>query len=445
MGLIQPKPFLDKFKLRHHAVGTERRRNLSKIILEKNTPFPLPISYSDIDASFFDWVDKTLDIAYDGKKLPTYKLFSNQKISEYSQTWQNLDDTGNIIMNFKTITRENNPQHGENQGGNYNIPGHRDYPMFIVPVLQENGEEAYDLYTMKQPFAVNFTYTVNLITNKYELLNEFNEMINYEFQSLECYISPNGHAMPMFLDAINDESEYTIDDRKFYSQSYQIKVMGYIIRKEDYKVERIPSRFIMRFIDDTDSIKQSKVKRNHIKDLPKSFSGFTKEIDVKCNIGVNGPTSIKKEHSTVVLKEEELSDNCCIKKDDNHYYNKKLEYEINIPDCESALTFTIDNDMVLDEVETNNVYDFVLYINKEFTDLDWDVKFYKGDEVEIKITRDDLFKPSSLTLVGYDPNVVIDRNLNPESALDEIPDEEKIIVDNDSEEFNGSGETASDD
>ena len=41
--------------------------------------------------------------------------------------------------------------------------------------------------------------------------------------------------MPMFLDAINDESEYTIDDRKFYSQSYQIKVMGYIIRKRIIK------------------------------------------------------------------------------------------------------------------------------------------------------------------------------------------------------------------
>ena len=35
-----PKSSLDKFKLRHQAYGLERRRNMSKIILEKGTPFP---------------------------------------------------------------------------------------------------------------------------------------------------------------------------------------------------------------------------------------------------------------------------------------------------------------------------------------------------------------------------------------------------------------------
>ena len=132
MTMIQPKPYIDKLKLRHKSFGKERRRNLSKIILDKGTPFPKPITYQDIDKSFFDWVDEKLDISYDGKKLPTYKLFSSQKISEYSETWKNLDETGNIIMNFKTVTRDNNPQHGENQGGNYNIPGHRDYTMLSL-------------------------------------------------------------------------------------------------------------------------------------------------------------------------------------------------------------------------------------------------------------------------------------------------------------------------
>ena len=110
--MIQPKPYIDKLKLRNKSFGKERRRNLSKIILDKGTPFPKPITYQDIDKSFFDWVDEKLDISYDGNKLPTYKLFSSQKISEYSETWKNLDETGNIIMNFKTVTRDNNPQIG---------------------------------------------------------------------------------------------------------------------------------------------------------------------------------------------------------------------------------------------------------------------------------------------------------------------------------------------
>ena len=261
MNFIQPKPYMDAIRLRNKAFGTERRRNMSKLILEKSTPFPLPVEFEDIDSAFFEWVDKKLEITYDGKKLPTYKLFSNQKISEYSQTWNNLDETGNIVMNFKTITRENNPQHGESQGGSYNIPGNRDYPMFYVPVLQENGEEAYDLYTMKQPMSVNFMYTVSIICNKYELFNQFGQLLLYEFSGLECYLWPNNHPMPMVIESVNDESEYSIDDRKYYAQSYIIKLMGYIIRKEDFKVTKIPSRFVVRML--TDESKKSKKKKKH--------------------------------------------------------------------------------------------------------------------------------------------------------------------------------------
>ena len=76
MALIQPKPYLDKMSLRRHAYGTERRRNMSKMILDYGTPLPKPIEYADIDRAMFDWVDKVLDLNYDGKRLPTYKLSS---------------------------------------------------------------------------------------------------------------------------------------------------------------------------------------------------------------------------------------------------------------------------------------------------------------------------------------------------------------------------------
>jgi hypothetical protein len=170
-------------------------------------------------------------------------------------------------MNFKTITRENNPQYGESQGGSYNVPGNRDYPMFCVPVLQENGEEAYDLYTMKQPLSVNFMYTVSVICNKYEILNKFNEAIQYEFSALECYIAPNDHYMPMVIESINDESEYSLDDRKYYAQTYNIKVLAYIIRKEDFKVTKIPSRFSVRLLGTEKLHKYKKVKKNDGKNV----------------------------------------------------------------------------------------------------------------------------------------------------------------------------------
>ncbi len=162
---------MNNLPFRRKAMYTERRRNISKIILEKGTPLPKPVTYEDIDATFYEWVDKTLDIAYDGTRLPTYKLFSNQRISEYSQTWSNQDENGNLVLNFKTITRENNPKKGNMYGGMSAVPGDRDYTMFFVPVLQENGTEAYEKYTMKLPTMVDFKYVVTVVTNKYELLN----------------------------------------------------------------------------------------------------------------------------------------------------------------------------------------------------------------------------------------------------------------------------------
>ena len=405
MSIIQPKPFMDRLRLRNHAVGIERRRNMSKIILEKQTLFPKPVEYAEIDKTFFDWVDKKLDIVYNGKKLPTYKLFSNQKLSEYSQTWENLDDTGNIIMNFKTITRENNPQHGESQGGNYNVPGNRDYPMFYVPVLQENGEEAYDLYSMKQPLSVNFMYTVSVICNKYEILNKFNEMMHYEFSALECYISPNDHPMPMVIENITDESEYSIDDRKYYSQSYQIKLMAYIIRKEDFKVTKIPSRFTVK-INSSDS--KNKYKKSVIDDcwlgkLENSIAvnneqtGIKEELpkfEVHSGIEICEPLlDLPTPHRTPSVKIEEIPE-CCFKKE-NPYVNKVMKLIADFPYCEEhSVMFSADTVIDIDEIETNNVHDFVIKINGEVQSFEDEVTLQIGDEVFINISREDEYGDS---------------------------------------------------
>ncbi len=435
-----PKAYRDRLRLRNHAIGTERRRNLSKIILEHGTPTPLPVEYEDIDKAFFKWVDEKLDVVYNGQKLPTYKLFSNQKLSEYSQTWENLDDTGNIIMNFKTITRENNPQHGESQGGNYNVPGNRDYPMFYVPVLQENGEEAYDLYSMKQPLSVNFMYTVSIICNKYEILNKFNEMMHYEFSALECYISPNDHPMPMVIENINDESEYNIDDRKYYSQSYQIKLMAYIIRKEDFKVTKIPSRYKVGIYHDESRKKYKKNviddcwlgKLNNVTVVTKTKKGLERELPKLetlsafevCETPITLPAPPP--HPNVII-EEEIPE-CCFKKDDP-YVHKKMKIIANFPYCEEhTVTFTVDAVIDIDTIETNNVHDFVIKINGKVQNFEDEVTLNIGDEVFINISREDEYGDSSLSIVGTDPETVIDTRIDPESELDAPIMEEDIYV-----------------
>ena len=445
MHFIQPKPYINHMRLRNHAIGTERRRNMSKIVLEKGTFFPKPVTYEDIDQAFFDWVDKKLDIVYDGKKLPTYKLFSNQKLSEYSQTWQNLDDTGNIIMNFKTITRENNPQYGENQGGNYNVPGNRDYPMFYVPVLDENGEESFEVYSMKQPVSVNFMYTVSVICNKYEILNKFNETIQYEFSALECYIAPNDHPMPMLIENINDESEYNIDDRKYYAQSYQIKLMAYIIRQEDYKVTQLPARLKMNIIPRE---KNENAKKKRFDDCWLGKMDEITTIDRGQRKKPTEDTQLPKLETLsafeVCEKPLEIGDvpvidyngveeyddipECCNKKE-SPYKHKVIKLIAEFPDCEPReTTFICDVTMDIDTIELKNVYDFVIKLNGIVQTFEDDTRFNPGDEIEIKITRKDEFKDSMLIIKGTNPDEVYDIRENPESELDSEPIEEDIYV-----------------
>lgn len=422
MPAQQPKKYVDHLKYRRHAFGLERRRNMSKIVLERGTPFPNAIAYDDIDTAFFNWVDKVIDLVYSGKRLPTYKLFSTQRISEYGQTWKNVDEKGDMVLNFKSITRENNPQKGENQGPYYNIPGHGNCTMFYVPVLLDNGTEALDKYTMKQPFSVNFSYKVAIITNSYEMLNKMNEKMQYEFNAITCYLDVLGHPMPMTLESVSDESEYAIDDWKYYSQVFDVKVKGYIIRREDYHVERIPSRMTLGV---------SVVSEGKASKLPKPGERIdTIEWDYSKNRGVDAcgyetHPEPKDQNPYVDVIEEEI----CPKPDDPPYYYKVIKIIIDYGYCSSSVTFTMDKEVIIETVETENVYDFKLIINCEEMNLDNDVTIYPGDEVTVKITKNDLYKASKVTFSGYDPNSKLPKDYNPESQLDDnIVDEEDIYV-----------------
>ena len=315
--------------------------------------------------------------------------------------------------------------------------------MFCVPVLQENGDEAYDLYSMKQPLSVNFMYTISVICNKYEILNKFNETMQYEFSALECYIAPNDHPMPMVIENINDESEYSIDDRKYYAQSYQIKLMAYIIRAEDFKVTKIPSRYVTKIMIDEN--RKTKKKRfddcwlgsmddlvtiNKVQRQKPTEETQLPKLEVMSAFEVcEKPLAI---NDVAVVEHYEKDDDeipeCCYKKY-SPYANKIIKLIAEFPECEELET-TFINDVIIDidTIELKNVYDFVVKLNGVVQTFEDDTRFNPGDEINIKITRKDDFKDSTFIIKGTDPNEVYDTRENPESELDVIPNEEDIYV-----------------
>lgn len=232
-------------KLKDKEYGNPLRLSYQREIMSDETLVPKKLEYEDIDYEFTKFVEEKLEMVVDGEVLPTYTLFSNQRFSEYSQTWEHTDDEENLLMNFKTIIRENNPKFGKNQDDNVAIPGDRKYTVLMRTVLEDNGDESYEIYTIKQPFTIDLTYKVSLITDKFENLNKFNMLVQSLFKAKQYYIRPNGHFVPMILEDISDETTYGVDERKFFIQTYTIRVMSYIIREEDIEIQKVPKRKIV--------------------------------------------------------------------------------------------------------------------------------------------------------------------------------------------------------
>lgn len=347
------RAYKNRLLLRRPSVGHDRRREIAKGTLKDSTPLPKTLLYKDIDECFSEWVKEELSIAFEGELLPTISLYSSQRFSEYMQTWGNVDDKKNIILNFKAITRENNPKTGTIVGQTKNIPGEHPALLKTVEAYDSNNRKYYIDYRMKQPMPIDLVYTVSLLTNKYELLNEFNMIVNDKFKAIDTYIQPNGHFIPMKLNDISDESEYSIDNRQFYSQSYNITVMGYIITEDDFIVEERPE------------IKYA---------------------------------SYENEKGTYADIEEFECDNA------SQYQYKKINLIIHFESCSTSYKFKIDTNFESQTIETENVRFYRLWINDvEVKDFENKIRVRENDEIKIKgLTRFNAYKESIITFKGYD-------------------------------------------
>ena len=371
-------------KLRNSAYGPERRKNLAKEILKDSTPIPKPLEYKDIDEEFKRWVEQDLDISFEGEKLPTIALFSNQRFSEYMQSWANVDDKKNLLMNFKIITREPNPKAGSLVGETRNIPGERTYLMRRVPARDRNNRPYFIDYRVKQPFTVDLIYTVNVVTSKYQLLNDFNLMMNDKFKAIDCYIRPNGHFIPMELTDISDESEYSIDNRQFYSQSYMIKVKAYIITRDSYKVVETPMLKLYGFEEGGRS---------------KSYAQI-EELE-SCEMQ-------KEEQEENTEKETEVP----------------ATITIHVSECSSTYKFKLDCDFKSSGSTNSNIRYYKVSVNGEreieFM-FDTPVMLHNGDEIVVNnVIRQKMNEPSEIKINGF----VIYKSYEER----EYPDEEEIDV-----------------
>lgn len=383
MGSIE---FKNKLVLRDKSFGLERRQNLTKEELSNSSPLPEPVNYEDIDKEFKRWAEDELKITFEGKEIPTYTLYSNQRFSEYLQMWEHVDEKKNPILNFKTITRETNPQSGSINDRTKNIPGEHTFLMKRVEARDKNDRKYYIDYRMKQPLGVDFRYAVSIMTNKYELINTFNQLIQEKFKAITAYIRPKGHFMSMNLENLSDESIYNIDDRQFYSQTAIIIVKAYIIPEDYLIVEEKPS---LRFL------------------------GFDME---------------ERKQTYADIEEQPL---VC---PNNNFYYKPITVTMGFAYCDDKIKFTIDTNFTISDIESENVRYFMFIVNDEVVDLQTIIKnketytVNKNDEIKIKkLRRYNSVKEATLKLIGYDKDIVYNKLEN--DGYNQT--EEHIIIEND--------------
>lgn len=230
-----PKGYITNLNIVNTKIGPERRQEILDDIADKGTFLPRGVLEEDMDESFVDFVGKDLSISVDGVKVPVLFL-TIQRWTEFSKTWQHSDKYKNIELPFITVVRRPDIQQGQNQAGLWNIPGNRTYTYMKVPT-NEGGRKGVNLYKIPQPTSVDITYEVRIFTNKMKDLNKLNRAVQRAFQSRQFYISVKGHPMPIVLETIGDESN--IDDfenRRFYVQLFEMKLLGYILDENDFEV-----------------------------------------------------------------------------------------------------------------------------------------------------------------------------------------------------------------
>ena len=343
----------------------ERRLELVEDIVKNGTFFPKTVTYKDIDEAFTKWVDEEIRIVFEEEVIPTYALFSNQRFTEYMQMWANVDENRNVKMNFKVITRDNNPKESSIYAKAGNIPTKEKFLMKRVEGINDQGKKCYVDYKMSQPVSVDLTYRVTIITNKYELLNESNTLIRDKFKSIQSYLFVNGHAMPMKLNNVSDNSEYAADDRQYLSQTFEITLVGYILKEEDFEIVVNP---IVRL----------------------------------ASINVEGA---KKKAKVEIEDIDECND------DGPEYLNQRVKLTITYEPCDSLeREFVMDSNMVIEEIVKKNIRTMRFKINDETIKEEKNISLKENDVVYIKIIPVNRLKQSSIVMNGFNPDEFIHKD-----------------------------------
>jgi len=221
-----------------------RREELLEKINKDGTYLPKSILHADLDGGMLNFVQNELQTIVEGKIIPTVDIIiTTQNWSQFTETWNFQDLDSNVSPPFITIVRNPEVKFGTNPALLYNIPNRKQYFYAQVPTWDGN-RNGMDIYKIPQPVPVDITYSVKIICNRMRELNAFNKNILEMFASRQAYTTIKGHYIPIIMNNITDESVMNIDKRKYYIQSYDFTMLGFLIDENEFEVTPAVSRVL---------------------------------------------------------------------------------------------------------------------------------------------------------------------------------------------------------
>jgi hypothetical protein len=131
-------------------------------------------------------------------------------------------------------------------------------------------------------------------------LNQLNKIVMQKFSSRQAYTFIKGQYVPIILNNISDESQTTLDSRKYFIQNYDFTMLGYLIDEEEFQVKPAISRVAQIMELDTTVLKR---RRPKFPENPDDFlSNFlfivgndtlSEIIDFRANMTLLGTTNVE--------------------------------------------------------------------------------------------------------------------------------------------------------
>ena len=237
-----------------------RREQLLEYINKDGTYLPKSVLHADLDRGMLDFVKGELDVITAGKVVPMVDIIiTTQNWIQYVETALFVDLDYNPSPPFITVVRSPEVKFGTNPALLYTIPNRKQFYYASVPTWNGN-EQGMDIYTIPQPVPVDINYSVKIICNRMRELNELNKVVMQKFSSRQAYTFIKGQYVPIILNNISDESQMSLDSRKYYVQSYDFTMLGYLIDEDEFEVKPAIARVSQIMEIDTSSFKQRRNK-----------------------------------------------------------------------------------------------------------------------------------------------------------------------------------------